>query len=90
MFSAQHVYVIFGNIFSCDSLMGRYCSHSLTHTLTHNAASAVFVEVDLDDTVFSSRLIKIPTYSECFLHHFCQLHLAVYLNTMWSYIICSC
>jgi len=59
------VYVIFENIFSCDSLMGSYCSHSLTHTLTHNPASAVFVEVDLD-TVFISSLIKIPTYSECF------------------------
>jgi len=34
MFSARNIYVIFGNIFACGSLMGRYCSHSLTRIPT--------------------------------------------------------
>jgi len=75
--------VIFGNVFSCGSFMGRY-SRSLTHThtLAHNPASAVFVEVHLDDRVFISSLIKIPTCSECFL--------TTFINYIWQFTWTLC
>jgi hypothetical protein len=67
MCSARHVHVICGICFFLWQPYGEEVfllinTHTHTHN-PHNLASAVFEEVDFDDTVFISSIIKIPPYS---------------------------